>query len=628
MKGKGAKKTKQTAAAVAADAASVPGSKAQTGKTKKTAVNRKTERKVAEPAASAPAVDEFDYDSEEEAAVVKRTRKTSASLAPAVAGGGGGGDDDVSYEGGAAEEEEQEEEEEGSAGAQVDEGMAASLAALTSEFEDGGAHTAFSTLKGHVSEKTLKAVEDAGFTHMMEIQYKTIPLLLEMRDLMGAARTGSGKTLAFVIPAIELLSKLKFSSRNGTGVIIISPTRELSLQTYGVARDLLKYHSHTHGIVMGGANRKAEVDKLIKGVNLLVATPGRLLDHLQNTQGFVFKNLQCLIIDEADRILQVGFEDEMRQIIKLLPRNRQTILFSATQTRKVEDLARISLKKEPLYVGVDDSKAVATVEGLEQGYVICPADRRFLLLFTFLKKNLKKKVMVFFSSCNSVKFHAELLNYIDIPVLDIHGKQKQAKRTSTFFEFCNADAGILLCTDVAARGLDIPAVDWIVQYDPPDDPREYIHRVGRTARGKLGQGRALLFLLPEEIAFLKYLKHAKVPLNEYDFPASKIANVSAQLETLIEKNYYLHKSAKDGYRAYLQAYASHSLKNIFDVNHLDLAKVARCFGFRVPPSVNLDVHSSKSGKVQRRGGGGGTGKRDIKAQMFRKKSSDGRQFAR
>lgn len=116
------------------------------------------------------------------------------------------------------------------------------------------------------------------------------------------------------------------------------------------------------------------------------------------------------------------------------------------------------------------------------------------------------QVMVFFSSCNSVKYHAELLNYIDIPVTDIHGKQKQQRRTTAYFDFCQAEKGILLCTDVAARGLDIPAVDWIIQYDPPDDPKEYIHRVGRTARGKSGKGRALLLLLPEELGFLSYLK--------------------------------------------------------------------------------------------------------------------------
>ncbi|CDJ60095.1 ATP-dependent RNA helicase, putative, partial [Eimeria maxima] len=168
------------------------------------------------------------------------------------------------------------------------------------------------------------------------------------------------------------------------------------------------------------------------------------------------------VIDEADRILEIGFEEEMNAILSLLPKQRQTCLFSATQTAKVADLARLSLKK---------------------------------------------------------------------PVL--------------------VQKGILLCTDVAARGLDIPKVDWIVQVDPPDDPREYIHRVGRTARGAGGKGKALLFLMPEELGFLRYLKQAGVPLNEYTFPSSKLANVQTQLERLIEKNYYLHKSSRDAYRSYL-----------------------------------------------------------------------------
>lgn len=484
----------------------------------------------------------------------------------------------------------------------------------------------FKSLEGTVCEKTLKAIEDMSFTQMTEIQYRTVMPLLAGRDILGAAKTGSGKTLAFLIPAVELLFKLNFMPRNGTGVIIISPTRELSLQTFGVVRDLMQHHQHTFGIVMGGANRKQEAERLGKGVNLIVATPGRLLDHLQNTQNFVFKNLQCLIIDEADRILEIGFEEEMKQIIKILPKKRQTMLFSATQTRKVEDLARLSLKRAPLYVGVDDDKDASTAEGLEQGYIVVPADKRFLLLFTFLKKNRKKKVMVFFSSCNSVKYHAELLNYIDIPVLDIHGRQKQQKRTSTFFEFCTAGSGILLCTDVAARGLDIPEVDWIVQFDPPDDPKEYIHRVGRTARGSHGRGHALLFLLPEELGFLRYLKHAKVPLNEYDFSKAKVSNIQQQLEKLIQKNYFLNKSAKDGYRSYLQAYASHQHKNIFNVETLDLQKVGKGFGFTVPPGVNLSVHTSKSGeKTKKRNGAlvyGGGGSYGYKQSSGAKKGFD------
>eukprot|EP00744_Colponema_vietnamica_P001842 GILI01003003.1.p1 GENE.GILI01003003.1~~GILI01003003.1.p1 ORF type:complete len:473 (+),score=143.46 GILI01003003.1:493-1911(+) len=443
---------------------------------------------------------------------------------------------------------------------------------------------------------------------MTEVQARTIGPLLEGKDVLASAKTGSGKTLAFLVPAIELLNKVKFLPRNGTGVIVISPTRELALQIYNVLREICKYHHQTHGLLIGGTNRRTEAERLVKGVNLLVCTPGRLLDHLQNTKGFVFKNLQCLIIDEADRILEIGFEEDMNQILKLLPKERQTMLFSATQTKKVEDLARLSLKK-PVYVGVDDVDDIATVSKLEQGYVVCPSANRFLLLFTFLKKNLKKKMMVFLSSCNSVQFHAELLCYVDIPVLHIHGRQKQQKRTQTFFEFCNADTGILLCTDVAARGLDIPAVDWIIQYDPPDDPKEYIHRVGRTARGASGQGRALLFLLPEELGFLRYLKKAKVPLNEYEFPQNKVANVQNQLERLIEKNYHLNRAARDGYRSYLQSYASHSLKDIFNVHSLDLASVAKGFGFTCPPKVQLNL--KVTGKSVRE-----SAKKDKKSKVF------------
>uniref|UniRef100_A0ABI0P204 ATP-dependent RNA helicase n=2 Tax=Bos taurus TaxID=9913 RepID=A0ABI0P204_BOVIN len=487
---------------------------------------------------------------------------------------------------------------------------------LTGAFED----TSFDSLTNLVNENTLKAIKEMGFTNMTEIQHKSIRPLLEGRDLLAAAKTGSGKTLAFLIPAVELIVKLKFMPRNGTGVLILSPTRELAMQTFGVLKELMTHHVHTYGLIMGGSNRSAEAQKLANGINIVVATPGRLLDHMQNTPGFMYKNLQCLVIDEADRILDVGFEEELKQIIKLLPTRRQTMLFSATQTRKVEDLARISLKKEPLYVGVDDDKANATVDGLEQGYVVCPSEKRFLLLFTFLKKNRKKKLMVFFSSCKSVKYHYELLNYIDLPVLAIHGRQKQNKRTTTFFQFCNADSGILLCTDVAARGLDIPEVDWIVQYDPPDDPKEYIHRVGRTARGLNGRGHALLILRPEELGFLRYLKQSKVPLSEFEFSWSKISDIQSQLEKLIEKNYFLHKSAQEAYKSYIRAYDSHSLKQIFNVNNLNLPQVALSFGFKVPPFVDLNVNTN-DGKVRKRGGGGGFGyqkaKKVEKSKIFK-----------
>jgi len=484
---------------------------------------------------------------------------------------------------------------------------------------------------GGISEATLKGIADMGFTHMTDIQAKTIPHLLEGRDLVGAAKTGSGKTLSFLLPAIELIYKLKFMPRNGTGVVIISPTRELSMQTFGVLRELLKHHYHTYGLVMGGANRATEAQKLAKGINILVATPGRLLDHLQNTKDFLYKNLQCLIIDEADRILDVGFEEEMKRIVKLLPKKRQTMLFSATTTKKTEDLVKLALKKEPIYIGIEDKQAdaSATVTGLEQGYVVCPSEKRLMLLFTFLKKNKKKKVMVFFSSCLSVKYHHELFNYIDLPVHCIHGKQKQTKRTTTFFQFCNADSGILLCTDVAARGLDIPDVDWIVQFDPPDDPKEYIHRVGRTARGQGGQGHALLILRPEEVGFLRYLKQANVPLNEFEFSWSKVSDIQPQLEKLISKNYFLNISAKEAFKSYVRAYESHALKQIFNVQTLDLTQVGKSFGFTVPPHIDLGVgYSKRISREGKRMKPGNEARRDQTTKMYRQGKIKGGKFSR
>lgn len=444
-----------------------------------------------------------------------------------------------------------------------------------------------------LSEPTMKAIKDMGFQYTTEIQARSIPLLIKGRDVLGAARTGSGKTLAFLVPAVELLYELHFAPRNGTGVIIICPTRELAIQTHAVAEELLKYHSQTHGLVIGGSSRRGEAERLAKGVNLLVATPGRLLDHLQNTKGFIYSHLKCLTIDEADRILEANFEEEMNQIIKLLPKERQAALFSATQTKKVVDLARLSLK-EPVYIGVDDGRKRVTNEGLEQGYWVVPWAKRFIVLYSFLKRHQSQKVMVFFSSVNSVKFHSELLKYINVDCFDIHGQQKLKKRRSTFLDFCKAEKGILLCTDVAARGLDIPSVDWIIQYDPPDDPKEYVHRVGRTARGEGSKGNALLFLTPEELQFLSHLKAAKVPVKECEFPKKKLTNVQSRLEKLVANNYYLNRSAKEAYRAYVLAYNSHSSKDIFNVHRLEFRAVAASFCFDDPPNVNINIGSSAS----------------------------------
>ena len=211
--------------------------------------------------------------------------------------------------------------------------------------------------------ETRDALAAMKFDTLTEIQARSIPPLLRGNDVLAQAKTGSGKTLAFLIPAVELLARAKWLPRNGTGHIAISPTRELALQIYGVLSELCAQgHKQSYGLVIGGANRRAEAEKLAKGVCHLIATPGRLLDHLSSTKGFVVSHLQVLTIDEADRILEIGFEEDMRAIIKLLPKEgRQTALFSATQTQNVADLARLAIQNAPVYVAAQQTSDESTV---------------------------------------------------------------------------------------------------------------------------------------------------------------------------------------------------------------------------------------------------------------------------
>ncbi|EPY33722.1 ATP-dependent RNA helicase DDX18/HAS1 [Strigomonas culicis] len=433
------------------------------------------------------------------------------------------------------------------------------------------------------------------FKELTSIQARCIPAALQGRDLLAEAKTGAGKTLAFLIPIVEIISRSGFRASNGTAAIIVGPTRELCLQIEGVLLRLLKFFngSITFLCCIGGQSRGPEGYKLANGVMIVVASPGRLLDHLKLTTDWHTKNLLLLAVDEADRVLDNGFEEDMREIVSLLPKSRQTLLFSATQTTRVEQLARISFNKPPLFISMKSKKDKATVDTLEQGYVLCPSEKRLLVLYHFVKRNAKKKVIVFFSSRNSVSFHCELFNYIDAPCVAFHGKQKQHQRSATYMQFCNAPSGVLFTTDVAARGLDIPAVDWIVQFDPPDDPVKYIHRVGRTARAGRA-GSALMFLLPQENLFLKYLyDDARVTVNEYSFDLTKLnENVQEQLEKLVSSNYYLRTSARQAYEGYLLSYTSSQLKNVFNVHQLDLAAVARGFALSEPPPISIDLSQS------------------------------------
>mmetsp|Transcript_21580 Transcript_21580/g.54459 ORF Transcript_21580/g.54459 Transcript_21580/m.54459 type:complete len:478 (-) Transcript_21580:32-1465(-) len=432
-----------------------------------------------------------------------------------------------------------------------------------------------------LSKKTTIRLLELFYTHLTKVQSICIPYQICGFDILGSARTGSGKTIAFLIPIIEFFYTIKWNLKNGISALIITPTRELSLQNYYVLKDLLKYHSFSHGVVMGGASKKTEIERLEKDITILVATPGRLLDHLKTTKNIKIQNLQFLIIDEADRCLEIGFEEEIIAIVRFLPKKRQTILFSATQTRNVQSLYKISFQKTPVLLEIKENKKVKIIQNIEQGFVICKPDDKLVFLLTLIKKNRKKKIITFFNSCNEVKFFSALFRVIGLNVLELHGAKKQFKRTSTFFKFCKAKESILFCTDIAARGLDIPAVDWILQFSPPLEPKEYIHRIGRTGRGIHGKGWTLLFLYPSEIGFLKFLKNDNINIKEFIFKKKKFSLLKQRISKFIEKNFYLKKLSKLALKSFLNSYKSYRLKNIFDVKKINVKSVSEGFGLNL-----------------------------------------------
>ncbi|XP_026330509.1 ATP-dependent RNA helicase DDX18-like [Hyposmocoma kahamanoa] len=328
----------------------------------------------------------------------------------------------------------------------------------------------FKTLKDNgVSEETLRAVKEIGFKYMTDVQAEVLPIALNGGDVVATAKTGSGKTLAFIIPVIETVVT-NYKGLRGTCCIIISPTRELATQSHLVLQDLISHHvGITSALIIGGENRRKQSIQLSTGVHIVVATPGRLFDHMR-TKEFEYKYVKCLVLDEADKIFQYGFEEDLKQIVSRLPKNRQTMLFSATQSETTDSLIKSAMRESVHSVNTDEDDLKATVDGLKQGYVICETEYRLWWLHKLLKKTQNQKVMVFFSSCKSVEFHHQLFcNYFQASVLCIHGKMSQADRTSIITNFYNAEKRALFCTDLAARGLDIPAVDWIAQFDPPAD---------------------------------------------------------------------------------------------------------------------------------------------------------------
>lgn len=365
-----------------------------------------------------------------------------------------------------------------------------------------------------ISKKTLLGLQEHQYRQPTEIQKQTIGFALRGSDILAAAKTGSGKTLAFLIPVLECLYRHQWTSMDGLGALIISPTRELAYQTFEVLRKVGKNHDFSAGLVIGGKDLQSESEK-IANTNIVICTPGRMLQHMDQTATFQATGLFMLVLDEADRILDLGFADTLNAIVEHLPKTRQTLLFSATQTKSVKDLARLSLK-DPEYVWVHEQARFSTPASLEQNYVVCELHQKVNMLYSFIRTHLNKKIIVFFACCKEVQylFRAFCRLRPGTSIMALHGKQHQMKRVEVYNMFLRKQRAVLFATDIAARGLDFPAVHWVLQVDCPEDADTYIHRVGRTARYKEG-GEALLLLLPsEEDAMVAQLQDKKVPINK------------------------------------------------------------------------------------------------------------------
>ncbi|CAM8964408.1 unnamed protein product [Rhodiola kirilowii] len=470
--------------------------------------------------------------------------------------------------------------------------------------------TRFSELSPPLSEPVLAALTQGGFDFCTPVQAATIPLLCGYKDVAVDAATGSGKTLAFVIPMVEILRRNSSPAKPLQVMgIIISPTRELSTQIYNVAQPFVATLGNIKSVLLvGGGEVKSDLQKVEEeGANILIGTPGRLFDIMDRVDNFDFKNFEVLILDEADRLLDMGFQKQVTSIISRLPKLRRTGLFSATQTEAVEELSKAGLRN-PVRVEVkaeakpsnDPSPQQAlsskTPSSLNIEYVECEACKKPSQLVDLIIKNKSRKLIVYFMTCASVDYWGLVLPSISvlkgIPLISLHGKMKQMQRAKALESFTSLSSGVLLCTDVAARGLDIPGVDCIVQYDPPQNPNDFIHRVGRTARmGK--QGSAIFYLLPKEEAYVEFLRIRRIPLQQKKC-SDDAYDITPEIRLAAKKDRDVMEKGLRAFVSYFRAYKEHHCSYIFRWKELEVGKLAMGYGLLQIPAIPEVKHNSLS----------------------------------
>ncbi|HEX4684293.1 MAG TPA: DEAD/DEAH box helicase [Gemmatimonadaceae bacterium] len=370
-----------------------------------------------------------------------------------------------------------------------------------------------------LSPSVLEAVRDAGYTHPTPIQASAIPLVLKGRDVMGLAQTGTGKTAAFTLPIVNQL----LGGPRRTRALVLTPTRELCIQ---VQESVHKYARHSELNVVsvyGGVPLEPQTKKLRAGVDIVVATPGRLIDHLDR-QNVVFDDLEVLVLDEADRMLDMGFAPQINRIVADIPKYRQTLLFSATMPPEVEALARKYLRK-PLVVQV--GRRSQTADTVTHAVYPVPRERKSELLARLLKDENLDSVLVFTRTKHGADRVVRHLEREGIEATAMHADKTQPQRARALADFKEGKVRVLVATDIAQRGLDISGITHVINYDVPQQAEDYVHRIGRTGRAAR-EGDAFTFMSPDEIAMVRLIEHVIAqPIPRISVPGFDFGTVAA-----------------------------------------------------------------------------------------------------
>ena len=346
-------------------------------------------------------------------------------------------------------------------------------------------------------EALLKAVRLQGYKTPSTIQQKAIPPILEGLDVLASAQTGTGKTAGFTLPMLQILSKILAQHRRPVRALVLTPTRELADQVFTNVKQYSKFLDLRTAVIFGGVNQNPQIKQLRNGVDILVATPGRLID-LENQGHLSLSKVEIFVLDEADRMLDMGFKRDIDKILSLIPSRRQNLMFSATFSREIKSLAQTILKSPIL---VEATPENTTVESIYQQIYRVAKVKKTKLLIKLINDGQWQQVLVFTRTKHGANKLCKKLESARISAMAIHGNKSQGARTRALAGFKNHDIRVLVATDIAARGLDIPLLPHVVNYELPNIPEDYVHRIGRTGRAG-ANGVALSLVCAEETSYL------------------------------------------------------------------------------------------------------------------------------